>query len=176
MKDFSNVIETQLGEWYSKVPHLPKDARKWLTDNIWWLALIGVVISVLGLLAVIPMLLIVMGLATAAVGVMPTGLGGYYGAVTTIGWLGTFLTLVQYVFSTLLLALAVAPLKDRARRGWLLLFWSYLANFAFTVLGALVVLNFSSIVMTVISAAIGAYFLFEIRDHFSVKSHGKHKK
>lgn len=53
---------------------MPKDARKWLTENIWWLALIGVVISV-RLLAVIPMLLIVMGLATAAVGVMPYWFG-----------------------------------------------------------------------------------------------------
>jgi hypothetical protein len=40
-----NKLETTVAGWYTGLPHLPKTFTQWLAANVWWLALIGVVLE-----------------------------------------------------------------------------------------------------------------------------------
>jgi len=162
-----DTIERTLGGWYKNAPHLPRTIRQWLADNIWWLALIGAVVSILGLLVVVPMLIGVITLSTN----VPTNAAQLYSSTypETYGgltWLSLFLSLIGYIVTTILLAASISPLKHKHKQGWELLLWSYLINFILNVISALVVLNIPSLVMSIISAAIAGYLLFEIRSFF----------
>lgn len=177
MADTSN-LEATIGGWYEKMnlPHLPKEAQKWLANNVWWLALVGAILSVLGLLAIVPLFLLSLSITTIAVGAV--GAVGYSG----IFWLSALISVVSYVATTVLLFMAVNPLKTKAKRGWQLLFWSYLINFGLAVVSNLVVLNIVSVITSLIGAAIAGYFMYEIRGYFGAhhkvdakKAHGAAK-
>jgi uncharacterized membrane protein len=64
--------------------------------------------------------------------------------------------------------MAISPLKSLRKRGWSLLFITLLLNLASSVIGLLYNFDFSSLISGVLGAAIGGYFLFEIRDNFGV--------
>ncbi len=171
----NNDLEAVIGNWYKNAPHLPKNAQVWLADNIWWLALIGAVLSILGLLVVIPVL---MGAATLTA--YHSGLSVLHGpSVGSALWLGLVISLVGYIVTTVLLTLSVSPLKIKAKRGWELLFWSYLANFVLNLASALIVYNLFNVLMAVVSASVAGYFLYEINDYFGVRkktAQKSHKK
>lgn len=163
-------LETTVGGWYkaANVPHLPKNGQKWLAENVWWLALIGAVLSVLGLLAIFPLFLAAIAVTsiatTATLGYSVVG-AGYAG----LFWLSALIGIVSYVATTILLIMSISPLKARAKKGWQLLFLSYLLNFALAVVSDLVVLNIFGIIGALIGAAIAGYFLFEIHEYFGAK-------
>jgi hypothetical protein len=161
-------LEATIGGWYEamKLPHLPKEGQKWLANNVWWLALIGAILSVLGLLAIVPLFLLAVGIG-AAVSVVTVAYSGLF-------WLSSLITVVAYIGTTILLIMAINPLKAKAKRGWQLLFWSYLINFAFAIVSGLIVFSVMSIVTSLIGAAIAGYFLYEIRGYFG--AHHKHAK
>lgn len=159
-------IEATIGGWYENVPHLPKEGRTWLADNVWWLALIGAVLCAFGLFTALPLLFLLL------VGSVPTTVSFYGTDVSRLNGfyqLSILITLVSYVTTTVLLALSIRPLKNRTRRGWELLFWAYLINFICAIAGAIISLSASNLLGAVIGAAIGGYLLFEIRSYFVVK-------
>lgn len=160
-------LESTIGGWYKKAPHLPKNAQKWLAENVWWLALIGAVLSVLGLFAIVPLLLVALSLSAAVTPYMSVYAPGY--AYAGLGWLSIMISSIGYIVTTILLVMAIGPLKERAKRGWNLLFWSFLINFALTIVADIVALNFLALVGALIGAAIGGYLLFEIHGYFGVK-------
>lgn len=160
-------LETVIGGWYASagLPHLPKSGQKWLGDNAWWLALIGAVFSVLGLIALVPLFLAALAITSIAT----TATLGYSAVATTYSglyWLAALISIVSYIATTVLLIMAISPLKVKAKRGWQLLFWSYLINFAFAVVSDLISLSIFGIIGAVIVTAIAGYFLFEIRGEF----------
>ena len=58
----SDELEMKLKRWYDRVPHLSSYSREWLSNNIWWMALIGVVFNAVGLYRVVNVLLAVFGM------------------------------------------------------------------------------------------------------------------
>jgi len=162
-----NKAETLVAGWLKPVPHLPKVAQKWFAENIWWIVLIGVIASVVGILVALGTIftyLAFIGNATAYYGVYTTSV---YGS----GWIVS--TIVSLAFSVALLivtALAITPLKAHLRKGWSLLFLGLVLSAANVVLGAILSFNILGFIFGLIFGAIGlaitAYLLFEIKSHF----------
>lgn len=159
-------LEKTVAEWYKNVPHLPKELRKWLGDNVWWLVLIGVVVSVFGVFATISTLLVVLGLGGLAFSA--AGVYGSYVASGVIGfaWLSVLISLLTLLAVLVLMGMAVTPLKAKAKKGWTLLFVVLLVSVVLNVVGNLVGFNIVGILWVAIWAAVEGYFLFEIRDEF----------
>jgi len=154
-------LEAVVASWYKGMPHLPENFRKWLADNIWWLVLIGVI---LGLLITIPafgVLLFGGAVLTATYGVSG---GEYYGSV----FMWALLAMLFVVADLVLSALAIAPLKAHRKLGWSLLFLVALLNIVSTILMFVANFQLGALLSGLIGAAIGGYFLFEIRDRFGV--------
>ena len=163
-------LENKLHGWYKGAPHLPKEAQQWLADNVWWLAIIGAVLSAMGLLVVVPLLLGALALTTV---VAPYA--GYYSGFVGLAWLGILISVASYIATGILLAMSVNPLKAKAKKGWELVFLSYVVNFGLSIVGAVIAINVFGVLGAVIGAAIGGYFLFEIYSYFGAKSKAEHK-
>jgi len=148
-------LEEIIEGWYKNVPHLSKPSRQWLAGNIWWLALVGAVVSACGLLVVVPALLAAFD-------------SSYYSAMSGGAWLSAVLMLAGYVVTTVLLGLSVRPLREKVRSGWKFLFWSVLVSAILNALSALFVYNLYNAFMAVVSAGVAGYLLFEMRDSFAV--------
>lgn len=161
-----NALEKQLEGVNKGLPKLPKGLTQWLADYAWLLVLIGVVLSVLSLLALIPAALIAFGFSTAV------GLGygisgyGFNPLVSSLGWLNVLLSLANLVIVVILEALAVGPLRTKKHRGWQLIFTASLVSVAFSVVTSLVMMQLNSLIFSLIWMAIGLYILFQVRPHF----------
>ena len=169
-------LEGTVASWYKGLPHLPENFRKWLADNIWWLVLVGVILGLLVTIPAIVLLLFGGAVLTASQGL--TG-GNGYGAM----FVWVFLALVFVVANLVLSALAIVPLKAHRKLGWSLLFLVALLNILSTVLTFVANFHIGALISGLVGAAIGGYFLFEIRDHFStvaakpaVSAHAKPEK
>ncbi len=162
-------LETNLISWYKQWPHLPKEITKFLSEWAWLFTLIGVVISILGVISLLSITLF--GAAVL------TSLGGAYGAAA--GGALTLVVLVSVAFSALIIylsAIAITPLKEKKKRGWDLLFWIVLINFAATIVNSVLSYNLFGIVWGVLGAAIGGYLLYEVRSSFLASSGHKVSK
>lgn len=159
--------ETLIHGWVKNVPHLPDNARKWLGTNIWWIVLIGAIISGISLLFAlfgIFALMQLIGSVSSVYYVNGTGFAAW-GIVTGV------ITLVISAFALVLTALSITPLKEKQKKGWVLLFAAWLVNVAGSVIGAILAFNpftfIFSLVFTAVFAAIAGYFLFEIHSQFA---------
>ncbi len=159
-------LESTVAGWYKDVPHLPADARKWIANNLWWLTIVGLVLSAFALLSTIGALLLVLGLSGTAIGAAGMYGSPVAGGVIGAAWVGTLVVLVSLAATLVLLGMAVSPLKVKAKKGWTLLFVVLLLNLALNVIGSLLVFNVIGLLMGVLWAGIEAYFLFEIRSEF----------
>lgn len=163
-------LEKTLSQWYAKAPHLPVGGRKWLADNVWWLAIVGVVLSVFGALSIIGIVFAAFGLsAMVATSAYSPYVAGAFGAV----WLSALVGLASIVVTAVLLLMAVSPLKAKAKKGWMLLFIVALISLALQVVSGLVAFDFGGILVAVFWSAVGAYFLFEIHEYFGAKAPAK---
>ncbi len=170
-------LEVTIAGWYKNVPHLPKGGQQWLADNAWWLVLIGVVLSVMGLFGIISVLF----LAGAGLTLAGGALGGAYGtavgaALTGIVLITALVSLAVYVIELVLMAMAISPLKEHKKKGWDLIFLVFLLNVAAIIVTGVIGFNPVSIMGTLwalLWAAVGAYFLFEVRGHFGAKHAAK---
>lgn len=110
MEYISKLEKTILG-WLKNVPHLPSVARKWLGENVWWIAVIGLVGSclaaVIGLIGV---------LGTASL--VGTVAVSYYAVSTFTAWalVTSIVGLVFLAIDIILLAMAIKPLRRVRRR------------------------------------------------------------
>ncbi len=156
-------LEKTLSEYYAKAPHLPADARNWLASNVWWLAIVGIVLSVFAILSVV-------GIVFAAFGLSAYFASSMYSPYADVAfnavWIAALIGLVSLVVTTALLAMAVNPLKSKAKKGWTILFVIALISLVLQVAGDILSFNIPGIIVAVFWAAIGAYFLFEIRGEF----------
>lgn len=168
-----NKAENMVAGWLKSVPHLPKGGQKWLAENVWWIALIGVIASTIGILVAIGGIFTYMALVGTYSYVYSAS---PYGA----GWIvGSVVSLLFSVLIIALLASAISPLKAQQRKGWDRLFLVLLVNAISVVVSA--VLSFSvlgfifGLIFGAIGVAISSYFIFEIRSHF-VAGHAHVKK
>ena len=160
-------LEKTIEGWLKPIPHLPVTWRKWLGLNVWWITLVGVILSALGILGLIGSLFAAMSIFGVA-----TGIYGYVAPVYTGWWvLASIVSLAFMVVTVSITAMAISPLKIQKRKGWDLLFLVFIINVVSAVVSA--ILNFSvisfvgSLIGAAIGAAISAYFLFEIRSQFN---------
>jgi hypothetical protein len=166
MMEFISKLEKTILGWAKNVPHLPTVAQKWLGDNVWWIALIGAILS--GIATLVSLV----GLfgAIAAIGAASSI---YYASSTHTSFVVVSIafSLVFIALNGLLLAFAVKPLQEKEKKGWVLLFMTLLLEALSIIVNA--VLTFSvagfivDILLGAIGLAIGAYLIFEIHGQFS---------
>ena len=112
-------LETTISGWFKDLPRLPKGFTDWLADNLWWLTVIGVVLSVLGVLSILSIVLVAFGLTGLALGGVPGAYGGYAaGAVVGTVLIATLVSIAGFVLTIILMALAISPLKEKKKKGW----------------------------------------------------------
>lgn len=157
--EFVNKVETRVADWYSKAPHLPVGFRQWLGSNVWWIVMVGVIISALAVLNVV--------LFGTLAAVFLVGFGGPVGAaIVGAALIVAIIAFAGLLIETAVAAMAIKPLKDKQKKGWSLLLLAMLIGLGFTLLTFLFSFEISSLVMSLLWAAVIAYFLFEIRDQF----------
>jgi hypothetical protein len=166
--EFMKKLETTLAGWYKQVPfHFPPNGRKWLTENVWWLVLIGVVVSVLALVSMFKLMMYANDLTSQY-----QAIAGYYG-VRDKSWSYNAALWLSVVFGVVILvieAMAIQPLKALRARGWYLLFAAMLVGAVAAVVNAVVSYDLSSLIGAVIGFAVGGYFLFEIHPFGPLKA------
>ncbi len=156
-------LEDQIEKILKPLPHLPADGRKWLSENLWWLTIVGVVIDAGVLLGIY---------RTATYVNTITNYLAAYGISSASGWTASLtISLILLAISAVLMLLAVNPLKEQKKQGWDLLFYAAIIGVASSVVTAVLDFSFGDIVSRLIGAAFGAavsaYFLFEIRSNFN---------
>ena len=159
-------LERMIVQWLHEVPHLPGDVRKWLSDNVWWIAIVGAVATGVGILGLLATLF-------SNLSVLNSPFVSYYASTTFVA-LATVKTVVSLVFTALgciLLALAVTPLKEKQKKGWVLIFGSWLVSAVAVVVGAVMTLNplsfLTDIIFGALALLVGLYLIFEIHGQFA---------
>lgn len=164
--EFINKLEKTVLGWTKSVPHLPVVAQKWLGSNVWWIALVGAILSGIAVLFA----LVALSALIAIIGA-PSNAYYVYGGYTGTAIVASLVSLAFLIGNGILLALAVNPLKAKQKKGWVLLFLTLLLEALSVVVNA--VLTFSvlgfiiGILFGAIGLAIGAYFVFEIHGQFA---------
>jgi len=145
----------QIGDVFKGLPHLPANIVEILVKIAPWLALLG---GILGLLA------------GPLIGVL-----GSLGSILALSPYSMFITIVETVVmvaNAILLLMAFSPLKAKAMRGWVFLFWAEMLSSVDIVL-SLLRGQTGSLFASVIGVAIGLYILFEIRSSYSGSAKAK---
>jgi len=172
-----NKLENKVEGWLKPLPHLPLAGQKWLAENVWWIVLVGLILSVIGALILIGALVSILPII-----LMTSGYAGYYGGSSyNLFWIVGSLVSLVFMFATIILtAMAISPLRQLKKKGWNLLFITLIVSGLSTVVNAIINFNlFSfipSIIFGAIGLAIGAYFLYEIRSYFKVEAKVVEKK
>jgi len=165
----TSQLEEALNDLFVKsAPSLPEKFKKFLVDIAPWLTLLAGVLVLWSALALWRWAHV----ANNAINTL-NSIANVYGVETGISsrmtfgvWLGVGVLLVEGI----LYLMAFKGLRDRVKAGWDLLFYAALLNVAYGI-----VLLFTdrggagSLVGTVIGTAIGLYFLFQVRSHYSAK-------
>ncbi len=159
--DSLHKLETTVATWYKSVPHLPPEGRKWIATNAWWLVLIGVIVNVIALWGLMTLLFFASAILTGYAGIAGAALGGLL-------WVASFVFFAFGVLVIIIGAMAVKPLKVMRKKGWVLLFVILLLTVASHVVDFLFKFNLFELVWGLLGAAVGGYFLFEVRDYFGV--------
>lgn len=151
--DFGSMfgkLEVTLEEYLGKkAPQIPKGGKDALVKFAPYLAIIGVVTGVLGLLALLGLGTFLVPLGT--IGGMMTGqpfLG--FGYIVNIVFLGAII---------LLEGLAVPGLFSRSKKAWTFLYWSALVG----IVQNIVSFNIGGLI---IGGLISMYFLFQVKEYY----------
>jgi hypothetical protein len=147
------------------LPKLPVVARKWIGNNLWWIALVIAILS--GINALMVLATLPGSLATIAI----------FSAFSVFaGWVALS-SIISAIFSgatAAVLGMAVKPLQLKQLKGWKLFFTAWLIGvlsalvsvvlglLSLNIIGAIVTLIFSTIWI-----AIYVYVLFEVRPEFA---------
>lgn len=157
--DSISKLEVTVAKWYENAPHLPVGGRKWLSENIWWLVLIGVILTVFAIFGLFSLLFLSGAILVGAGGAVGAALGG-------ILWVAALVSVLFLLVQLVLMTMAISPLKQMRKQGWVLLFAVTLLNVVADVVGFLFKFNVFDLVWSLFMAAVAAYFLFEIRSSF----------
>lgn len=161
------TAEKQIGSFFKNMPALPKQSKEALVKAWPWIAL---VFGVLQLLAAY--WLVQSARAVENLNQLTNALSQYYSGATvglsamdkSVIYLGVGILIIDGV----ILLMAYPHLKQRARRGWDLLFIASLINVVYAVISAFMAYRggVGSLFFGVLSSAIGFYLLFQVREFY----------
>lgn len=166
MMKFLNKLEKKVFGWFRGAPNLPNIMRKSLAENAWWVVIILITLMVISALQGLSFL-------DAQVSLQGAVAGSYYVASTKSDWsiLTGTVSVIFLILQIILLFIAVKPLKEMQKKGWVLLFAGWLLSGVALVANALLTLGVVSFIITVLFGAvwlaISGYFLFEIHGQFA---------
>ena len=165
--NYLSKLEEKVFGWFKAAPNLPNGARKSLAENIWWIAIVGAIFMVINALRGLSFL-------EKQVSLQGTEASSYYiSSAISSDWsiLTVTISVIFLILQIILLLLAVNPLKEMQKKGWVLLFASWLLSGVALVANALLTLGAVSFIITVLFGAvwlaISGYFLFEIHGQFA---------
>lgn len=159
-------MERTILQWLREVPRLPSDVRRWFADNIWWITLVGAIltgISAFGLIIAV----------FSNVAMLNSQFIAYYASTTfvTLAIIKSIVSLIFTILTCVLLSLAVTPLKEKQKKGWVLIFAAWLVSVLSVVVGAIITLNpfsfLTDIIFGAVGLLIGLYFLFEVHGQYA---------
>lgn len=168
-----NKLEKFMADLLKKLnlPKLPKGFTDWLVENVWWIALVGAILTGLGALALLGTVSASLALSTAFGGLVFVG-----ATLVGVALVGGLVSLAITIVEVIILAKAVKPLQDRKIEGWNLLFLGFLLGVAMTavdlvfkLLGLNILGFISAAVWGVLWTAAYAYLLFGIKYGFGGK-------
>lgn len=159
-------LEKAVANFYSKSINLnlPVNGRKWLADNVWWIALVGGILSLWGAWSYWQVAHYASDLVNWANQISQT-----YGGSTTVNTIGFtwYLVLAAMAAQAALFLLAFQQLKVHKKSGWNLLFY---ASYVSVLTGVFYLFvsgyGFGNFIGMVIGTLIGWFFLFQIRSYF----------
>ena len=156
-----DILDTQtktlvkpLEAQFAKFPVLPVGGREFIVNITPWVALI------LGVLSILGFALSILGLG-ALTALAPVGAASKVG-LTGIWLIPSVIGLVEGV----LWLLAYKPLKNRALRGWNLLFWITLLGLVSSLVTTFAIFSTFSLVWVLIWLVVELYFLFQIKSYY----------
>lgn len=160
-------LENMVAGWLKPLPHLPVTWRKWIAENIWWITLVSVIVSVLVIFTMINALLIAFSVITTVTGIY----GQYFSATYSVWWeVWSVIALGVMIVVTIIEAVAITPLRIMKRRGWDMLFLAFLIGAVETIVTFVrdfnIITFIPSVIAVVIGLGLGAYLLFEVRSYF----------
>lgn len=164
--NFLSKLEEKVFGWFKAAPNLPNEARKSLAENIWWVVIIGIIFMVINTLRGLSFI-------EAQVALQGTVASSYYVSSVASDWsiLTSIVSVIFLIAQITLLYIAVKPLKAMQKKGWVLLFASWLVSGVALVANALLTLGAVSFIITMLFGAvwlaISGYFLFEIHGRFA---------
>jgi hypothetical protein len=141
---------------------LPAGVKEWIVKYGPWIALVG---GILAILFVVPTFFAALAVTSYSSAV----LGGVYGAavMASVGPM-FYISLVVLALQLIILFVSVPMLLKRQRKGWMLVFYSEVISLVYTVLNTFSYgyFNFGTLLGGLIGAAIGFYFVFQIRSYY----------
>lgn len=160
-------IEKLFIKWHKQSPiNLPEGGRKWISENAWWLVIVGVIVSAIAAIQMVRTALWADSVVrqiqdfSAAFGVTTPGIGGEH-------MVGLWISILTLAAVVALQVKAIQPLKEMKRAGWDLLFLGMLVSTVGATLSSLVQGEIvSAVIGLAIGLVIGGFILFEIRDKF----------
>ncbi len=171
MEALTKLERTVLG-WFKEAPHLPSGVRKWLGDNSWWIVTIITVANAIYVLWLIVSLF-------SNLSLLASPYVSYYVSASIVAWavVQTSVSLVFNGIELFVLAAAIKPLRAKQKKGWVLLFGSWLIGVVSVVANAILTLspfNFiTSLIFGALWLAVTAYFIFEVHGQFAHAEHSK---
>ncbi|MDQ5972026.1 MAG: hypothetical protein QG553_185 [Patescibacteria group bacterium] len=163
-----NNLETKLNKLLvTDAPfQLPDGLKKWIGQYAWIFALVGAVLGILASLALLPLI----------------GIGSFFAAASGSAALVLFIWLSLFVMIayTALLCVATPRLKNMQKSGWNLIFYSNLFFIAYDILywlGHITSVGaYFGLMWNLLWAAVGLYFVFQVRSQFLPKKAAKADK
>lgn len=164
------VLEDKLAGVFKDLPALPKNAKETIVQY-WPIAAV-----VFGLLQ----LWVAYGLWDLLdkynkVSDLVDSFAQYYtgasAGLSSLEKTSAYLGIAVLLISGVLMLLAAAPLQKRARKGWDLLFLAVVVQVAYSVVSIFTVEGgVGSFLANLVGAAVGFYFLFQIREYYGKKA------
>lgn len=165
MDTITKLERTVLG-WFKSVPHLPKFSQRWIGENIWWIIVIATIITALAALGNIFALL-------GNLSILQNSIVSYYASASFLVWSNvvTTITLIFNAITAIILGVSVTPLREKQKKGWVLLFLAWLVTVVSSVVAAFLTLNVAGFILSLLFSGlfivVSGYFLFEIHGEFA---------
>lgn len=160
IKQRYEMIESKVIDFHAKLPHLPNTGRQWLADNVWWIVLIAAVVGAVGAAALVLVTMIGGVFLAGAVFLFSAKFGG-------LALLAVTAAIMLMLANVVISIVAINPLREKMRKGWLLLVASLAVGFVAAILTDIVQLDDWAVIKDGLFLAIGLYVMFEIRDYFT---------
>jgi len=148
MNSTGKDLTKSLDEAYAKLPALPVGVKEFIVTVAPWLALIVGILSILAGISIFGLFSILSPFAAVS------GAGQY--AIS--GIISSVVLLAEGVIELV----AFPSLQARKIKGWNLIF----LGLVLSIVSSLISLNISSVLWSLIGAAIGYYFLYQIKSYY----------